>query len=54
MTTPEQLLARRRRRILNEDAIESREPQTSERDESWLRDFVDHLNGVIRNKSGKG
>jgi hypothetical protein len=54
MTTPEQLLAaRRRRQILDDETLERLEPGKPESENAPVKDFVDHLAGVIRNLRGK-
>jgi hypothetical protein len=54
MTTPEQLLARRRRRqILNEDEAGSQHvAEALQREDAWMKGFMDRLARVIR-KIGK-
>ena len=54
MTTPEQLLAaRRRRQILDDETLERLEPGKPESKIAPVKDFIDHLAGVIRNLRGK-
>jgi hypothetical protein len=54
MTAPEQLLlARRRRQMWDEQTMDRLELDTPEREDSWVKDFIARLTGVIRNKSGK-
>jgi hypothetical protein len=53
MTTLGQILARRRRQILDDDTIEAPEPHTPEQEDSWIGDFIARLAGVLRSKSGK-
>jgi hypothetical protein len=50
MTTAEQLLAgRRRRQILNDDEAGSQQvAEALQRDDAWMKDFMDRLAGVIR------
>jgi hypothetical protein len=51
MTTPEQLLAaRRRRQILSDDEAGSQHvADTIQREDAWMKGFMDRLAGVIRN-----
>jgi hypothetical protein len=51
MTTAEQLLAgRRRRQILNDDEAGSQQvAEALQRDDAWMKGFMDRLAGVIRN-----
>lgn len=53
MTTPEQLLARRRRQIMDDGTGESRELHTTEHEDSWVRGLIARLAGVIRSIGGK-
>jgi len=54
MTTPEQLLApRRRRQIFDDETLERFEPDKPERENAGVKDFFDHLAAVIRNLRGK-
>jgi len=54
MTTPEQgLVARRRRQILGDETMDRLELDTPEREDAWVKDFIDRLAGVIRNLGGK-
>jgi hypothetical protein len=54
MTAPEKLLvARRRRQILDDQIMDRLELDTPEREDSWVKDFVARLAGVIRGNSGK-
>jgi hypothetical protein len=54
MTTPEQLLvARRRRQTLNDQIMDRLELDTPEREDSWVKDFIARLAGVIRGNNGK-
>jgi hypothetical protein len=53
MTTREQIPARRRRQILDDDTIEAREPHTPKQEGSWVRRFIALLAGVLCSKSGK-
>jgi hypothetical protein len=51
MTTPEQrLLTRRRRQILDDETMDRLDPDTPERKDAWVRDFIARLAGVIRSK----
>ncbi len=53
MTTPERLLARRRRQIMDDETGEPRELHTTEHEDSWVRDFIARLAEVIRSMGGK-
>jgi hypothetical protein len=54
MTTPEQrLLTRRRRQIWDDQTMDRLELDTPEREDSWVKDFIARLAGVIRSDSGK-
>jgi hypothetical protein len=46
MVTPEELLARHRRQIMDDGTDKPSEPTT--REDSWIRDFIDRLAGAIR------
>ena len=49
MTTPEQrLVARRRRQIMDDETLDRLELDTPEHKDSWVRDFIARLAGVIR------
>ena len=52
MTTPEQL-AQRQRQMLHDQAMDRLELSTPEREDSWVKDFIARLAGVIRSNSGK-
>ena len=54
MTTPERrLLTRRRRQIWDDQTMDRLELDTPEREDSWVKDFIARLAGVIRSDSGK-
>jgi hypothetical protein len=54
MTTPEQrLLTARHRQIMDDQTMDRLELDTPEREDSWVKDFIARLNGVIRSYSGK-
>jgi hypothetical protein len=54
MTTPEQLLAaRRRRQILDDESLERLEPGKPKSENTPVKDLIDHLAGAIRNLRGK-
>jgi hypothetical protein len=46
MVTPEELLANRRRQMMDDGTDTPSEPTTHE--DSWIRDFIDRLAGAIR------
>jgi hypothetical protein len=54
MTTPEQILARRRRQIMDDRTLDRLELNTPERENAWVSDFIGRLAGVIRSLGGKG
>jgi hypothetical protein len=51
MTAPEQLLVRRRRQILDDQIMDRLGLDTPEREDSWVRDFIARLAGVIPGNS---
>jgi hypothetical protein len=51
MTTPGQQLLRRRRHILDDQAMDRLELDTPEREDAWVKDFIGRLAGVLRNIS---
>jgi hypothetical protein len=53
MTTPEQRLLTRRRQISDDQNMDRLELDTPEREDSWVKDFIARLAGVIRSDSGK-
>ena len=54
MTTPEQrLLTRRRRQIRDDQTMDRLELDTPDREDSWVKDFIARLAGVVRSDSGK-
>jgi hypothetical protein len=50
VTTPQQLLVKRRRQIMDDETMDRIELGAPEREDSWVRDFVARLAGVIRSK----
>ena len=55
MTTPEQLLAARRRRQMLDDQIMDRlELDTPEREDSWVKDFIARLAGRCAATAARG
>jgi hypothetical protein len=54
MTTPEQILARRRRQIMDDRTMDRLELNTPERENVWVRDFIGRLAGVIQTLGVKG
>jgi hypothetical protein len=46
MVTPEKLLAKRRRQIMNDGTDKPSEPTTH--DDSWIKHFIGRLAGAIR------
>ena len=46
MVTPEELLAKHRRQMMDDGTDTPSEPTTDE--ESWIRDFINRLAGAIR------
>ena len=50
MTTPEQILLRRRRQIFDDKTLEQADP---EREAAWVNDFIARLTGALRNIGGK-
>jgi hypothetical protein len=46
MVTPEELLAKHRRQMMDDGTDDPREPTT--REDSWIKDFMDRLAGAIR------
>jgi hypothetical protein len=53
MTTPEQLPAKRRRQIFEDEPKEPHEPDTAKHEDSWVRDFIGRFAGAVRNIGGK-
>ncbi len=54
MTTPEQLPAPpHRSQILDEETVDRFEPDTPEREDAWVKDFIRRLAQTIRSIGGK-
>jgi hypothetical protein len=53
MTTPEQILARRQRLIMDDRTMDRLELNTPERENAWVSDFIGRLAGAIRHLGGK-
>jgi hypothetical protein len=50
VTVPEQHLldARRRRQIIDDQTMDRLELDTPEREDAWVKDFINRLTGVLR------
>ena len=50
MTTPEQVLIRRRQRqMMDDQAMDRHTPRTPESEDAWVKDFIGRLAGALRN-----
>ena len=53
MTTPEKIMARRHRQILDDETLEPRELHVPQHKDAWVGVFIARLAGAIRNIGGK-